>query len=233
MLLSSPFFLEGCGWYPPIIAKNGDFFTTNLKKGLPRSTQAESIYLHMGVRPVIDVGWPHLSYACTGRRSLALHKLLRRFIDVCNAIDYAPGEILRCVQRGEFAPPRQIDPSIDRALEAVCLKAMALRPEDRYTSPRLLAEDIERWMADEPVSACREPWTRKLMRWLTRHAPEAPRWVLRAWRFWVWGAVVAVEATANAELARSKAAVQTRYDPAVDGGHLQPQRSPTPQRGKE
>ena len=42
------------------------------------------------------------------------------------------GDVLRAVQRGEFPPPRQLDPSIDRALEAVCLKAMATRPEDRY-----------------------------------------------------------------------------------------------------
>ena len=56
--------------------------------------------------------------------------------------------------------PRQLDPSIDQALEAVCLKAMALKPEDRYGSCRALAEDIERWMADEPVTAWREPWTR-------------------------------------------------------------------------
>ena len=35
---------------------------------------------------------------------------------------------------------------------------MALRPEDRYESPRALADDVERWMADEPVSAYSEPW---------------------------------------------------------------------------
>ena len=34
------------------------------------------------------------------------------------------------------------------------------RPEDRYASRRALADDVERWMADEPVSACREPWRR-------------------------------------------------------------------------
>ena len=79
------------------------------------------------------------------------------------------GEVLRTVQRGEFPPPRQVDPSIDRALEAVCLKAMALKPEDRYARRRALADDIERWMADEPVTAWTEPWTRTLMRWLTRH----------------------------------------------------------------
>ena len=36
------------------------------------------------------------------------------------------GEILRKVQRGDFVrAPRQVDPSLDTALEAVCLKAMA------------------------------------------------------------------------------------------------------------
>jgi hypothetical protein len=67
------------------------------------------------------------------------------------------GLILRQVQQGAFSRPRMLDPSIDPALEAVCLKAMARRPEDRYGSPRALAEDIERWMADEPVSGYREP----------------------------------------------------------------------------
>ena len=67
------------------------------------------------------------------------------------------GTVLRAVQRGDFPPPRRLDPSIDPALEAVCLKAMALKPEDRYATPRMLAEDIEHWMADEPVAAWREP----------------------------------------------------------------------------
>ena len=72
-------------------------------------------------------------------------------------------DVIRGVQKGQFPPPRQLDPSIDRALEAVCLKAMALKPADRYGSPKALAEDVERWMADEPVRAWREPWTRALI----------------------------------------------------------------------
>ena len=78
-------------------------------------------------------------------------------------------DVIRGVQKGQFPPPRQLDPSIDRALEAVCKKAMALTPADRYGSPKALADDVERWMADEPVRAWREPWTRSLIRWLTRH----------------------------------------------------------------
>ena len=69
------------------------------------------------------------------------------------------GMILRQVQNGEFPSPRMLDRAIDQALEAVCLKAMALKPDDRYSSARALADDIDRWLADEPVSAYREPWS--------------------------------------------------------------------------
>ena len=44
------------------------------------------------------------------------------------------GEILRRVQRGEVSPPRSIDPTIPRPLEAICKKAMAMRP--RIGMPR-------------------------------------------------------------------------------------------------
>jgi serine/threonine-protein kinase len=81
------------------------------------------------------------------------------------------GELLRRAQHSEFPPPRQRDPSIDKALEAICLKAMATRPEDRYVSPRLLAEDVERWMADEPVATYPDPVARRLARWMRRHRP--------------------------------------------------------------
>jgi eukaryotic-like serine/threonine-protein kinase len=73
------------------------------------------------------------------------------------------------VVRGEIAPPRSRNPRIPRALEAVCLKALARRPEDRYPSARVLADDVERWLADEPVSARRDPlWTR-FWRWVRKH----------------------------------------------------------------
>ena len=78
------------------------------------------------------------------------------------------GAVLQAVQKGRFSPPRMLDPSIDRSLDAICLKAMALSAEDRYSSPRSLAKDIERWTADEPVSARPEPLSERARRW-TRH----------------------------------------------------------------
>ena len=96
------------------------------------------------------------------------------------------GEVLRAVQRGEFDRPRKADASIDPALEAIVLKAMAFTPSDRYASARALAEDVERWMADEPVSAWREPWARR--------ADAGPGGIARGsrprrWRCWpAWSA---------------------------------------------
>jgi eukaryotic-like serine/threonine-protein kinase len=46
---------------------------------------------------------------------------------------------------------------------------MATEPEDRYGSARALVEEIERWMADEPVSAWREPLSRRAQRWGRRN----------------------------------------------------------------
>ena len=55
---------------------------------------------------------------------------------------------------------------------------MALKPEGRYISPRMLAEEIERWMADEPVTAFPEGPARRLARWSRRNRA----WVGRGWR---------------------------------------------------
>ena len=79
------------------------------------------------------------------------------------------GAMLRAVQKGDFLPPRRLDPRIDEALEAVCMKAMALKPQDRYPRAKALAEDVERWLADEPVTAWREPWSVRARRWMGRN----------------------------------------------------------------
>jgi serine/threonine protein kinase/tetratricopeptide (TPR) repeat protein len=78
-------------------------------------------------------------------------------------------EILDRVKRADFLPPRQRRKDVPRTLEAICLKAMARQPEQRYATALALAADVEHWLADEPVRAWREPWTKRLRRWCTRH----------------------------------------------------------------
>lgn len=146
--------------------------------------------------------------------------------------------ILSAVQAGELAPPRRWEPTIDRALEAVCLKAMARRREDRYASAKQLADDVERWMADEPVSAWREPVLRRARRWAKRHRTAVTAAVAALLAGVVGLSAVAAVQTeakrriaesleretlanealgdANRELSRSRQAVQARYDLAID-----------------
>ena len=53
-------------------------------------------------------------------------------------------DLIQLAQREPPAPPRKINPQIPRALEAVCLKAIAFRKEDRYSTALELAEDVQR-----------------------------------------------------------------------------------------
>jgi eukaryotic-like serine/threonine-protein kinase len=78
-------------------------------------------------------------------------------------------ELLQRVQDGDFPKPRAVSPTTPAALEAICLKAMALRPQDRYDSARAMAEDIEHWLADERVSSYSEKRVERTARWLRRH----------------------------------------------------------------
>jgi serine/threonine-protein kinase len=80
-------------------------------------------------------------------------------------------DILMRVVEGEYRPAREVNPSVPAALSAVCQKAMALLPQDRYRSAKELAAEVDRWLADEPVAACREPWPARLGRWARRHRP--------------------------------------------------------------
>jgi hypothetical protein len=46
---------------------------------------------------------------------------------------------------------------------------MAFAPTDRYISARALSDDVQRWLADEPVAAHRERITERVFRWLRNH----------------------------------------------------------------
>jgi serine/threonine protein kinase len=68
-------------------------------------------------------------------------------------------------RRGEYPPTWQVRPNAPPPVDAICQKAMAFRPEDRYPSALVLARDVEMWLAGGEVSVYRDFWLVRLRRW--------------------------------------------------------------------
>ncbi|HRP07260.1 MAG TPA: serine/threonine-protein kinase [Gemmatimonadales bacterium] len=72
-----------------------------------------------------------------------------------------PGAVLAA--KGRQAPPRGAD------LDAILLRALAKRPQDRYSSVRALADDVRRYLAVRPVEARTQSWSYRLSRHVGRN----------------------------------------------------------------
>jgi eukaryotic-like serine/threonine-protein kinase len=100
----------------------------------------------------------------------------RRFDRVGPASDiYSLGGLLYTIVSGrrpclseDIAAPGDAA-GIPKPLYAICRKAMDFQPENRYASPLALADDVERWLADEPVSVLPESSFYRIARWVRRH----------------------------------------------------------------
>ena len=80
-------------------------------------------------------------------------------------------EILRKIAQEEPVPPRKVNVAIPRDLETILLKAMNKEPESRYATARELADDLERFLRDEPILARRSTPLQRARRWAWRHRP--------------------------------------------------------------
>eukprot|EP00913_Durusdinium_trenchii_P008909 g8375.t1 len=72
--------------------------------------------------------------------------------------------------RDSIAPnAREVNPLVPKRLSAICAKAMALAPEQRYQSPRAFAADLTNWLRDEPIQAVSDNLIDRTFRVARRH----------------------------------------------------------------
>jgi eukaryotic-like serine/threonine-protein kinase len=78
-------------------------------------------------------------------------------------------ELLRQIAFEEPKPPRRWNRAVPVDLETILLKAMAKEPPGRYATAQEMADDLRRFLADEPVRARRPTMVQKTAKWCRRH----------------------------------------------------------------
>ncbi|MDA1049287.1 MAG: protein kinase [Planctomycetota bacterium] len=77
------------------------------------------------------------------------------------------------IRKEEPPAPRTIRSAIPRDLEIICLKAMAKESDKRYVNCHEFAEDLQRWLQDQPILARRASVAERLQRWCRRNPVSA------------------------------------------------------------
>jgi WD40 repeat protein len=103
-------------------------------------------------------------------------------------------ELLRQIAFEEPRRPRQVNKAVPRELETIVLKALEKNPAERYATAKELADDLERFLKDEPIRARPPSLGLRLRKWARRHRPVVVSAVI---------AIVAVAAIAITALAIS------------------------------
>lgn len=78
-------------------------------------------------------------------------------------------QTLQSVLDHEPVPPRKLVPAVPADLETVCLKALRKQPHERYATAQEFADELNRFLHDEPVRARPLRRTEKAYRWCRRY----------------------------------------------------------------
>jgi sugar phosphate isomerase/epimerase/tRNA A-37 threonylcarbamoyl transferase component Bud32 len=153
-----------------------------------------------------DIG-PHSDQYALG---VVLYELL------CGDTPYTgpPNIVIYNLLNEEPTPPRAINAQLPRDLETICLKAMAKRLADRYADCGVMADDLRRFLADEPIQARRLGPLERLARWYRRNTALAVAG-MAALVLLVVAAIASVgywgQSTARSQAVSAKTQAEERY----------------------
>ncbi|NWG14858.1 MAG: serine/threonine protein kinase [Acidobacteria bacterium] len=72
--------------------------------------------------------------------------------------------------------PRRLNPAIPGELQNICMQALEKNPANRYASAREMADDLERFLAGEPVLAAPTSYARRMAGKIEQHLRELEDW---------------------------------------------------------
>lgn len=100
----------------------------------------------------------------------------------------SPVDVVLLVLEQEPLPPRMLNPKADRDLAMIALRCLQKPADLRYESAESLADDLDAYLADEPVSARSGHFSQIVGRWFreTHHAVVLENWGL----LWMWHSLV-------------------------------------------
>jgi serine/threonine-protein kinase len=132
-------------------------------------------------------------------------------------------ELIEMIRHAEAASPRSVDARIPRDLETIVMKAIDKDPKRRYQSADEMAEDLQRFVNDEPIKARRIGSVERLGHWCRRNPAVASLTAavlvlmvvgtaVSAWQAVVANLARADLANKNAALAEEQAKVEARFE---------------------
>jgi len=86
-------------------------------------------------------------------------------------------DVIDAVRKGAIRLPADLDPSVPEPLQAVALKALERRPEDRYASALDMADDLGRYLEGRPVLARPSQYASALTTRVTPHLHQIEDWL--------------------------------------------------------
>ncbi len=78
-------------------------------------------------------------------------------------------EVIRQVVHQAPTPPSKLQPKIPRDLEVICLTCLQKDPARRYESAQALADDLNRFLKNEPIAVRYSGWPERVWKWLLRN----------------------------------------------------------------
>ncbi len=130
-------------------------------------------------------------------------------------------ELLRQIAFDEPRKPRQFNPRIPQDLETIVLKAIEKNPADRYATAKFFADDLRRFIANEPIKARPATVRQRAAKWSRRHVGALWTMLLGSLFtavFFGIGAVLIAKSRNDANLQR--VAATTEKDKAIDQRNL-------------